>query len=58
MEDTAQKALYVRVSKEMHGEIKRLAAFKYVTMEEWIRAVLFERLVQEKNYFTNNEIPK
>lgn len=58
MENKSQKSLYIRVSKEMHSEIKRLAAYRYMTMEHWITMVLQEKLITEKGYFVNNEIPK
>lgn len=59
MEDIKrEKALYVRLDKEIHGEIKAIAAFKYMSMEMWVKQALIEKLMKDKSYLINNEIPK
>lgn len=52
-----EKAFYVRIDKETHSEVKRLAAFKYTTIENWIRQAITEKLLKEKGYLKDKIIP-
>jgi hypothetical protein len=52
-----EKVLYVRMPKEIHMEIKKLAAFRYIPMERWALQAIVEKLTEEKKYFIDNKIP-
>ena len=52
-----EKTVYVRVDKDTHHEIKRLALFKYISMGDWAVQALLEKLEREKSYMKENKIP-
>ncbi len=52
-----EKVLYIRMPKEIHMEIKRLAAFRYIPMERWALQAIIEKLTEDKKCFTDNRIP-
>lgn len=52
-----EKVLYIRVPKELHAEIKRLAAYRYIPMEKWALHALLEKLTEEKKCFIDNKVP-
>jgi hypothetical protein len=51
------KSLYIKINKVLHSEIKRLAAFKYITMETFFLRTLEEKLEKERKNFKDNQIP-
>ena len=51
------KVLYVRVPRDIHKEVKQMAAFKYISLEKWIMQAVVEKLEREKKYLLNNKIP-
>lgn len=52
-----EKVVFVRVDQKTHHEIKRLALFKYLSMEDWAVQALIEKLERDKSYMKDNEIP-
>lgn len=51
------KGLYIRIDSGIHRDIKKLALFKYTSMEKWITEAIVAKLLQEKSYLLKNEIP-
>ena len=51
------KGLYLRIDSKLHLDIKKLALFKYTSMEKWITEAIIAKLDLEKSYLENNEIP-
>ena len=51
------KVLYIRIDREIHSQAKRLAAFKYTSLENWVRQAVAEKIEREKSFLKDNKIP-